>query len=76
MRKDWQGPDHMEGAVQGTVQKSPGNCVSVDWSQDPTRDGPAQLKGHTDWEMRCPQPGAEDREREREVDLPTQCTTP
>ena len=45
MRKDWQGPDHMEAAVQGTVQNSPGNCVSVDWSQDPTRGRPSTIQG-------------------------------
>ena len=35
-------------------------------AETPPGDGPAQFKGHTDWEMSCPQAGAEDRESERE----------
>ena len=34
-------------------------------AETPPGDGPAQFKGHTDWEMSCPQAGAEDRERGR-----------
>lgn len=66
-REDWQGPVHMEGAVQGAVENPLVTVRQWTGAKTPPWDGPAQFQGFTDWEeTSCPQSGAEDRETVRE----------
>ena len=62
----------MEGAVQGAVENPLVTVHQWTGAKTPPWDGPAQFQGFTDWEEKsCPQSGAEDRERESEINLPT-----